>query len=198
MKKKLKKKKKLTTLQNAERFYQQLAYDTFGKEEAKGVKIMAMADTIGVSPRYAAKRDHIWDGTTYDTLSFNKRDIGIADTLDRKAEELILEKVKQINRMRGFIPDSERIEPAPKPLGNTRVGEIYGINNICAVLRTLGREGMSLYQARRLMKHFNIEIVDRTIRGQIWCGKQNGEYGKYAELTEKQIDKLFVIAGEDE
>lgn len=194
--KKKKKKKKLTLSQETERFYQQLAYDIFEKEELKGVKIMTMADVKGFSPRYTAKSDDVWDNTPYDPLSFTKRDIGIAETLDRKAEELIVEKVKHINKLRGFDPSSEYKELAPKAEKTNRIAELFG-TNVSAVLRTLGREGMSIHQARRLIKHYKVNVSDRTIRGQLWCGKQEGEYGECAELTENEIDKLFAIVGED-
>lgn len=68
------------------------------------------------------------------------------------------------------------------------------------VLRALGRANMTFKQAHKVLKHFGIKLEAKTIKGQLWCGrarKKKKWVYNVAELSEDQLDELFIIGGEE-
>lgn len=135
-----------------------------------------------------------WDGIKKSRWEFfNRRNVSLAAKLYR-------ERTMNEARLKALIePKQEKIEPKNKPPAK----EIFG-QKISYVLRSLGRNGCTYNQAKRIMKHYNAIVTDKTIRGQLWCGqakkKVNGKKKwtyPIAPLSEYQLDDLFAIAGED-
>ncbi len=134
-----------------------------------------------------------WDGLNKKRWDFyKKRNVVIAAKQYR-------EKMKE-SRLKAML-DEPQVRTPQAPV---RGKDIYG-QQTSYVLRALGRAGMTYKQAQRVIKHFNIDVTDKTIRGQLWCGQARKKVdGKkkwtypIAKLTEEQIDDLFIIGGEND
>jgi hypothetical protein len=81
------------------------------------------------------------------------------------------------------------------------LGAIMG-NSVVAVLRTLGREGVTTPHARAIVKAQGIKCADATVSIQVSAGRNGKTAGKdakkvtYAELTQAQIKELKASAPE--
>lgn len=86
------------------------------------------------------------------------------------------------------------LEPNPvdSGVGNVKKkcrAQLWGIN-VSDLIRALGKDGLDFEEVKHILTHFNIEVKDSTIRGQIWCGKQLGRYGKIPKLLDWQQKKI--------
>lgn len=73
----------------------------------------------------------------------------------------------------------------------TKRKKIWGIN-ISAILRCMGKEGFSFEEAKIVMKYFEVDVEESTIRGQLWCGTRRGKYGEIPELQDWQLNELYA------
>jgi hypothetical protein len=131
-----------------------------------------------------------WDGMSKKLWDFYRmRNVVIAAKQYR-------EKMKEA-RLRAVLeagpPKPKVVIDSETPYSKERK-TLFG-HNISSVLRRMGKEGFDFPTAKRALEAFGLRIKDKTIRGQLWCGTQKaGKYGDCANLTEDQIDNLYISA----
>ena len=74
------------------------------------------------------------------------------------------------------------------------LGGVYGFP-ICAVLRRLGKEGLSTAHVRDIMKAKRVKVSDTTVSIQVNAGRnKDADRGKPADLTAGQLAELVHAA----
>ncbi len=79
----------------------------------------------------------------------------------------------------------------------TQVGSLGGLHghSITAVLRRLGKEGVSTAHVRAIMAAKKVKVSDTTVSIQVNAGRSGDkERGKPAELTAAQVKELVSAA----
>jgi len=171
------------------------------KKEPLAVVLLRMSDLHGVNPEFAAKHEPYWDASKYDVDSFTDHIIRTAARADRQALNAVSDHVKEINERRGYSDRPVYVEPeekeerqlAPKKEVKFKHQNLFG-HPISYVLRRMGKEDFDFDTAKKAIESFGIFVKDSTIKGQLWCGtKKSKKYsGKMADLSEKQIDQLWI------
>ncbi|SRR6266478_4934105 len=88
-------------------------------------------------------------------------------------------------------------EDMAKKNGKEKVGALGGLfgHPVTAVLRRLGREGISTAHARAIMKAKRVKVSDTTVSIQVNAGRnKDADRGEPADLTAGQLAELCHAA----
>jgi hypothetical protein len=113
-----------------------------------------------------------------------------ANYLQGKSKDLLKEIDKANKKLKDRIGTlAEEKENAPQG-PTTIVG-----HSVTQVLRWMGLNDWNFQEAKHVMSTYGIQLVDGTIRGQLWVGrsKREDEFGKPAVLTSKQEKELESV-----
>jgi hypothetical protein len=167
--------------------------------------LIRMSEKLGWPVRDTAKHETIWDSTKYDPSQFTENIIELALKAYFQLDERLYQYIKQVQPNAiciGFGHDFDHVkkpadydkeleeEEGPKRKLKVNRCQLFGMN-ISSVIRRMGKEGFDFETTKRALSSHGIVVKDSTIKGQLWCGK-SGKYGDVAELSEKQIDNLFI------
>ena len=96
------------------------------------------------------------------------------------------------------VPNDSRVSETSKLSNEGKVSKspkIMGFGK-CAFVKALGRLGYNCEQAQKILAHFGVEMPEKSVRIQLYFGKNEKfwkKFGKPAELSEEQKSELKSI-----